>query len=108
MDIEIRAPRDEEAEDVFALCSEAFTSPPEREEPWRESKRMEDFLCAWGGAELVGTTEVMPGGQFFGGRSVPKGAGAAVAGGPAQRGGGGAPPVPHPARGREPQRGPVI
>src|SRR5437879_54698 len=34
MDIEILAPRDEEADAVFALCSEAFTSPPEREEPW--------------------------------------------------------------------------
>src|SRR5205823_5932837 len=91
MDIEIRAPRDEEADAVFALCSEAFTSPPEREEPWRESKRMEDFLCAWSGAELVGTTEVMPWGQFFGGRSVPMGAVASVAVRPDQRGRGDAP-----------------
>ncbi|HYR17267.1 MAG TPA: GNAT family N-acetyltransferase, partial [Mycobacterium sp.] len=91
MDIEIRAPRDEEADAVFALCSEAFTSPPEREEPWRESKRMEDFLCAWSGEELVGTTEVMPWGQFFGGRSVPMGAVASVAVRPDQRGRGIAP-----------------
>ena len=91
MDIEIRAPRDEEADAVFALCSEAFTSPPEREEPWRESKRMEDFLCAWSGEELVGTTEVMPGGQYFGGRSVPMGGVASVAVRPDQRGRGIAP-----------------
>ncbi|HEX3667551.1 MAG TPA: GNAT family N-acetyltransferase [Acidimicrobiia bacterium] len=91
MDIEIRAPRDEEADAVFALCSEAFTSPPEREEPWRGSKRMEDFLCAWSGAELVGTTEVMAWGQFFGGRSVPMGAVASVAVRPDQRGQGIAP-----------------
>ena len=91
MDIEIRAPRDDEAEDVFALCSEAFTSPPEREEPWRESKRMEDFLCAWSDGELVGTTEVMPGGQYFGGRSVPMGGVASVAVRPDQRGRGIAP-----------------
>src|SRR2546429_7829810 len=91
MDIEIRAPRDEEAEDVFALCSEAFTSPPEQEEPWRESKRMEDFLCAWSGEELVGTTEVMPGGECFGGRWVPMGGVASVAVRPDQRGRGIAP-----------------
>jgi predicted acetyltransferase len=91
VDIEIRAPRDDEAEDVFALCSEAFTSPPEREEPWRESKRMVDFLCAWSGQELVGTTEVLPWGQFFGGRSVPMGAVASVAVRPDQRGRGIAP-----------------
>src|SRR2546430_11854308 len=91
MDIEIRAPRDEEADAVFALCSEAFTSPPEREEPWRESKRMEDFLCAWSGEELVGTTEVMPGGQYFGGRSVPMGGVASGAVRPDQRGRGIAP-----------------
>ena len=91
MDIDIRAPRDDEAEDVFALCSEAFTSPPEREEPWRESKRMEDFLCAWSDGELVGTTEVMPGGQYFGGRSVPMGGVASVAVRPDQRGRGIAP-----------------
>jgi predicted acetyltransferase len=91
LDIEIRAPRDEEADDVFALCSEAFTSPPEREAPWRGSKRMGDFLCAWSGEELVGTTEVMPWGQFFGGRSVPMGAVASVAVRPDQRGRGIAP-----------------
>src|SRR2546430_11574892 len=91
MDIEIRAPRDEEADAVFALCTEAFTSPPEPEEPWRESKDMEDFLCAWSGEELVGTTEVMPGGQYFGGRSVPMGGVASVAVRPDQRGRGIAP-----------------
>jgi predicted acetyltransferase len=76
---------------VFALCREAFTSPPEREEPWRGSKRAEDFLCAWSGEELVGTTEVMPWGQFFGGRSVPMGAMASVAVRPDHRGRGIAP-----------------
>src|SRR2546430_8685221 len=91
MDIEIRAPRDEEADAVFAICREALTSPPEPEEPWRESKDMEDFLCAWNGAELVGTTEVMPGGQYFGGRSVPMGGVASVAVRPDQRGRGIAP-----------------
>ena len=91
MDIEIHAPRDDEAEDVFALCSEAFTSPPEQDEPWRESKRMEDFLCVWSDGELVGTTEVMPGGQYFGGRSVPMGGVASVAVRPDQRGRGIAP-----------------
>ena len=91
MDIEIRAARDDEADAVFALCSEAFTSPPEREEPWRGSKRMEDFLCAWTGDDLVGTTEAMPWGQFFGGRSVPMGAVASVAVRPDQRGRGIAP-----------------
>src|SRR3979411_3464290 len=95
MDIEIRAPRDEEADAVFALCSEAFTSPPEREEPWRGSKHMEDFLCAWSGEELVGTTEVMPWGQYFGGRSVPMGAVASGAGRPGHRGRGSGPrPLP--------------
>jgi predicted acetyltransferase len=91
MEIEIRAPRPDEADSVFALCSEAFTSPPEREEPWRESKRMEDFLGAWIGDEVVATTEVMPLGQFFGGRSVPMGAVASVAVRPDQRGRGMAP-----------------
>ncbi len=91
MDIEVRAPRPDEADDVFALCSEAFTSPPEREEPWRGSKRMEDFLGAWSGGELVATAEVMPWGQFFGGCSVPMGAVASVAVRPDQRGRGIAP-----------------
>ncbi len=52
---------------------------------------MADFLCAWSGQELVGTTEVMPWGQFFGGRSVPMGAVASVAVRPDQRGRGIAP-----------------
>jgi predicted acetyltransferase len=91
MDIEIRAPRDEEADAVFALCSEAFTSPPERKEPWLGSKRMEDFVCAWSGEELLGTTEIMPEGQFFDGRSVPMGAVASVAVRPDHRGRGIAP-----------------
>jgi predicted acetyltransferase len=52
---------------------------------------MEDFLCAWSGEELVGTTEVMPWGQYFGGRSVPMGAVASVAVRPDQRGRGIAP-----------------
>src|SRR2546430_4922211 len=91
MDIEIRAPRDEEADAVFAICREALTSPPEQEEPWRESKHMEDFLFAWSSEELVGTTEVMPGGQYFGGRSVPMGGVASVAVRPDQRGRGIAP-----------------
>jgi predicted acetyltransferase len=91
VETEVRTPRRDEADVVFAVCSEAFTSPPEREEPWRESKRMEDFLCAWSGEELVGTTEVMPWGQYFGGRSVPMGAVASVAVRPDQRGRGIAP-----------------
>jgi predicted acetyltransferase len=91
MDIEIRAPRPDEADAVFALCSEAFTSPPERRETWMAAKRMGDFLGAWSGEELVGTTEVMPEGQFFDGRSVPMGAVASVAVRPDQRGRGIAP-----------------
>jgi predicted acetyltransferase len=91
MDIEIRAPRPDESDDVFALCSEAFASPPERREPWLATKRMEEFLGAWVGAELVATTEVMPIGQFFGGRSVPMGAVASVAVRPDHRGHGIAP-----------------
>src|SRR2546430_8758854 len=108
MDIEIRAPRDEEADAVFALCSEAFTSPPEQEEPWRESKCMEDFLCAWSGEELVGTTEVMPSGQYFGGRSVPMGGVASVAVRPDQRGRGVAPRLLAPSRALMPDPGLVI
>jgi predicted acetyltransferase len=91
VDIEIRAPRPDEAEEVFAIGSEAFTSPPERREVWLATKRMEDFLGAWAGDELVATTEVMPMGQFFVGRSVPMGAVAGVAVRPDQRGRGIAP-----------------
>jgi predicted acetyltransferase len=91
MDIEIRAPRPDEADEVFAICDEAFTSPPERREVWLATKRMEDFLGAWAGDLLVATTEVMPVGQFFGGRSVPMGAVAGVAVRPDQRGRGIAP-----------------
>jgi predicted acetyltransferase len=91
LDIEIRAPRLDEADDVFAICSEAFTSPPDRRDEWRETKRMDDFLGAWAGGELVATTEVMPMGQFFGRRSVPMGAVASVAVRPDRRGRGIAP-----------------
>jgi predicted acetyltransferase len=91
VDIELRAPRLDEADDVFALCSEAFTSPPGRGEAWMATKRMEDFLGAWTGDELVATTEVMPEGQFFGGRSVAMGAVASVAVRPDHRGRGIAP-----------------
>jgi ribosomal protein S18 acetylase RimI-like enzyme len=91
VDVDIRAPRRDEADDVFAVCSEAFASRPERREPWLESKRMEEFLGAWVGDELVATTEVMPVGQFFGGRSVPMGAVASVAVRPDHRGRGIAP-----------------
>jgi predicted acetyltransferase len=91
VDIEIRAPRPDEVDDVFAICSEAFTSPPERRDSWFETKRMEDFLGAWTGEDLVATTEVMPMGQFFGRRSVSMGAVASVAVRPDQRGRGIAP-----------------
>jgi predicted acetyltransferase len=91
VDIEIRAPRPDEADDVFAVGSEAFTNPPERRETWLATKRMEDFLGAWAGDELVATTEVMPMGQFFGGRSVPMGGVAGVAVRPDHRGRGIAP-----------------
>ena len=86
MDIDIRAPRPDEIDDVFAVCSEAFASPPERRDAWMATKRMEDFLGAWADDELVATTEVMPVGQFFGGRSVPMGAVASVAVRPDHRG----------------------
>jgi predicted acetyltransferase len=91
VDIEIRAPRKEEAEAVFALGSEAFAGPAERRESWLATKRMEEFLAAWVGDELVAMTEVMPVGQFFGGRSVPMGAVASVAVRPDHRGRGIAP-----------------
>jgi predicted acetyltransferase len=91
MDIDIREPGPDEVDAVFAICSEAFTSPPNRRETWMASKRMEDFLGAWTGEELLGTTEVMPCGQFFGGRSVPMAAVASVAVRPDQRGRGIAP-----------------
>jgi predicted acetyltransferase len=86
VDIDMRAPRHDEVDDVFAVCSEAFTSPPERREAWMATKRMEDFLGAWADDELVATTEVMPVGQFFAGRSVPMGAVASVAVRPDHRG----------------------
>ena len=91
MDAEIRAPNRDEADAVFAVCSEAFASPVERRESWLATKRMEEFLGAWVGEELVATTEVMPVGQFFGGRSVPMGAVASVAVRPDHRGRGIAP-----------------
>jgi predicted acetyltransferase len=91
MDIEIRAPRPDEADEVFAIDAEAFTSPPERRDVWLATKSMEDILGAWAGDELVATTQVMPMGQFFAGRSVPMGAVAGVAVRPDQRGRGIAP-----------------
>jgi len=91
VDVDIRAPRRDEADAVFAVCSEAFASRPERREAWLDAKRMEEFLGAWVGDELVATTEVMPVGQFFGGRSVPMGAVASVAVRPDHRGRGIAP-----------------
>ncbi|HKA94126.1 MAG TPA: GNAT family N-acetyltransferase, partial [Acidimicrobiia bacterium] len=91
MDIEIRAARADEGEVVYALCSEAFASRSERRDSWLASKRMDEFLGAWVGEELVATTEVMPVGQFFGGRSVPMGAVASVAVRPDHRGRGIAP-----------------
>jgi predicted acetyltransferase len=86
MDVDIREPRPHEADAVFALCSEAFTSPPDRRDTWIAAKRMEDFVGAWAGEELLGATEVMPCGQFFGGRSVPMGAVSGVAVRPDHRG----------------------
>jgi predicted acetyltransferase len=91
VDIELRVPRPDDVDDVFAVCSEAFTSPPERRETWTATRRMDDFLGAWAGEDLVATTEVIPVGQFFGGRSVPMGAVASVAVRPEYRGRGVAP-----------------
>ncbi len=91
MDIELRVPRPDDVDDVFAVCSEAFTSPPERRETWTATRRMDDFLGAWAGEDLVATIEVIPVGQFFGGRSVPMGAVASVAVRPEYRGRGVAP-----------------
>jgi len=91
VDVEFRAPQPHEAEAVFAVGREAFATRAERREPWLASKRMDDFLAAWVGEDLVATTEVMPVGQFFGGRSVPMGAVASVAVRPDHRGRGIAP-----------------
>jgi predicted acetyltransferase len=91
VDIELRVPRPDDVDDVFAVCSEAFTSPPERRETWTATRRMDDFLGAWAGEDLVATIEVIPVGQFFGGRSVPMGAVASVAVRPEYRGRGVAP-----------------
>jgi predicted acetyltransferase len=91
VDVVIRAPQPDEADAVFAVCSEAFASGPERREAWVASKRMEEFLGAWVGDDLVATTEVMPVGQYFGGRAVPMGAVASVAVRPDHRGRGIAP-----------------
>ncbi len=87
----MRVPRPEEAEAAYAICHEAFTNRPERREAWLATKRMDDFLCAWAGDELVATTETIPAGQHFGGRSVPMGAVASVAVRPDHRGRGLAP-----------------
>lgn len=78
---------------MFAICNEAFTSAPERRDAWIAMKRMEDFLCAWVGDELVATTETVPVGQHFGGRSVAMGAVASVAVRPDHRGRGLAPRI---------------
>jgi predicted acetyltransferase len=91
VDIEVRVPRPDEAEAAYAVCHEAFTNRPERREVWLATKRMDDFLCAWAGDELVATTETIPAGQYFGGRSVPMGAVASVAVRPDHRGRGLAP-----------------
>jgi predicted acetyltransferase len=91
MNIEIRPPRPDDADAAYAICSEAFASSQGRREDWLAVKRMDDFLCAWAGDQLVATTEAVPVGQHFGGRSVPMGAVASVAVRPDQRGRGIAP-----------------
>ena len=71
MNIEIRSPRPDEADAAYAICSEAFANGQGRRDDWLATKRMEDFLCAWVGDQLVATTEAVPVGQHFGGRSMP-------------------------------------
>ena len=108
MNVEIRPPRPDEADAAYAICSEAFANSQGRREDWLATKRMEDFLCAWVGDELVATTEAVPVGQHFGGRSVPMGAVASVAVRPDQRGRGVAPRLLTTAVERMHERGLVI
>jgi predicted acetyltransferase len=86
MEIAIRMPRADEAEAVFRVCAEAFTTSEKRRERWLATRDMSCFLGGWAADSLVATTEVIPLGQFFGGRSVPMGGVAAVAVRPAHRG----------------------
>lgn len=86
MDIEIRVPTAEEVHGVFDVRAQAFAVPESDRERWTNLIDPAAMTTAFLGTQVVGSLNVIPLGQWYGGRSVPMGGVATVVVRPEHRG----------------------
>jgi predicted acetyltransferase len=86
MDIEIRVPTADELHGVFDVRAQAFAVPESDRERWTSLVDPAWMTTAFLGDRVVGSLNVIPMGQWFGGRSVPMGGVATVVVRPEHRG----------------------
>ena len=86
MDIEIRVPTAEELHGIFDVRAQAFAVAESDRERWTNLVDPAAMTTAFLGTQVVGSLNVIPLGQWFGGRSVPMGGVATVVVRPEHRG----------------------
>jgi predicted acetyltransferase len=86
MDIEIRVPTADELHGVFDVRAQAFAVPESDRERWTNLVDPSRMTTAFLGTQVVGSLNVIPLGQWYGGRSVPMGGVATVVVRPEHRG----------------------
>jgi predicted acetyltransferase len=86
MDIEIRVPTAEDLHGIFDVRAQAFAVPESDRERWTSLVDPSWMTTAFLGPQVVGSLNVIPLGQWFGGRSVPMGGVATVVVRPEHRG----------------------
>jgi predicted acetyltransferase len=86
MDIEIRVPTADELQGIFDVRAQAFAVPESDRERWTSLVDPAGMTTAFLGTEVVGSLNVIPLGQWYGGRSVPMGGVATVVVRPEHRG----------------------
>src|SRR3954466_14064376 len=86
MDIEIRVPTADELHGVFDVRAQAFAVAESDRERWTNLVDPELMTTAFLGTQGVGSLNVIPLGQWYGGRSVPMGGVATVVVRPEHRG----------------------
>jgi predicted acetyltransferase len=86
MDIEIRVPTAEDLHGIFDVRAQAFAVPESDRERWISLVDPAWMTAAFLGTQVVGSLNVIPMGQWYGGRSVPMGGVATVVVRPEHRG----------------------
>jgi predicted acetyltransferase len=86
MEIEIRVPTADELHGVFDVRAQAFAVPESDRKRWMSLANPAGMTTAFLGSQVVGSLNVIPLGQWYGGRSVPMGGVATVVVRPEHRG----------------------